>query len=196
MDVSARSRSSPTYLPHRRARQPAYTRYVFMKLYDGELRRDNCPKGDDQVIPFFRTLLRTVQALHRLGVTHEDIKRANVLLLNTPDRVLPVLADFGFAHFVPDGGQVLSLGGTVDYSSPEKVKVGIPTAFRPDLRTIDTTPSLARCGPSASSSASSFTSLTPTSTTTGGIQSGLRRTSSEASPSGGSVASKTRVTGE
>lgn len=93
-----------------------------MKRYDGEL-RDHLPRSDAQAIPFFRTLLRTVDALHRLCVSHEDIKRANVLILKTHDRVLPVLADFGFAQFIPDGGQVKSLGGTVDYSSPEKVEV-------------------------------------------------------------------------
>jgi hypothetical protein len=35
----------------------------------------------------------------------------------------PILVDFGFAHFTPDGGQVRSLGGTMDYSSPEKLAV-------------------------------------------------------------------------
>lgn len=105
-------------------RLTAYLRYVFLKRYDGDLTGNLAPRGRDQVIPFFRALLRTVEALHRLGVSHEDIKRGNVLLQKTHNkRVLPVLADFGFAHFVPDGGPVTSLGGTVDYSSPEKVAV-------------------------------------------------------------------------
>lgn len=103
----------------------AHARYVFMRLYDGELRGDLGLKSDDKVIPFFRALLRTVEALHRLGVSHEDIKRSNVLILKSHGRLLPVLADFGFAHFVPEGGRVKSLGGTVDYSSPEKVKVSL-----------------------------------------------------------------------
>jgi hypothetical protein len=35
----------------------------------------------------------------------------------------PVVVDFGFSHFWPNGGKVKSAGGTLDYSSPEKVAV-------------------------------------------------------------------------
>lgn len=34
-----------------------------------------------------------------------------------------MVVDFGFSQFSPDGGRVKSAGGTLDYSSPEKVKV-------------------------------------------------------------------------
>ena len=34
------------------------------------------------------------------------------------------MVDFGFSHFNPNGDRMKSAGGTLDYSSPEKVKVG------------------------------------------------------------------------
>lgn len=34
-----------------------------------------------------------------------------------------MLVDFGFSHFKADGGYVKSAGGTLDYSSPEKIAV-------------------------------------------------------------------------
>lgn len=72
------------------------------------------------IIPFFRRLLISIYSLHLLDISHEDIKRSNVL---ATENLHPVLVDFGFAHFTPRGGDVKSLGGTVDYSSPEKLIV-------------------------------------------------------------------------
>jgi serine/threonine protein kinase len=62
----------------------------------------------------------TVHSLHALGVSHEDLKRSNVLV----DPVgCPSLIDFGFSHFAAYGQRVRSAGGTLDYSSPQKVEV-------------------------------------------------------------------------
>jgi serine/threonine protein kinase len=73
-----------------------------------------------QLIPFFRQLLISVKGIHGLDISHEDLKRSNVL---ATDNLEPVLVDFGFAHFTPHRGSVRSLGGTMDYSSPEKLSV-------------------------------------------------------------------------
>jgi serine/threonine protein kinase len=62
----------------------------------------------------------TVHTLHALNVSHEDLKRSNVLV----DPVgCPSLIDFGFSHFAAYGQKVRSAGGTLDYSSPQKVEV-------------------------------------------------------------------------
>jgi serine/threonine protein kinase len=85
--------------------------------------------NESQICLFFAKLLRTVEALHHLHISHEDIKRANVLVspdTRTKGLVYPVLADFGFSHFNPSGGFVTSLGGTFDYSSPQKIAVSFP----------------------------------------------------------------------
>jgi hypothetical protein len=41
----------------------------------------------------------------------------------------PILVDFGFSHFKANGGLVKSAGGTLDYSSPEKVSVSFEARF-------------------------------------------------------------------
>lgn len=75
------------------------------------------------VCNFFSRLLRTVEALHQLGLSHEDLKRSNILVDTRGKECSPVVVDFGFSHFRPDGGPVRSLGGTFDYSSPQKIAV-------------------------------------------------------------------------
>lgn len=99
-----------------------HSRYVFLTLHKSSLGSTYDPRGRN-LIRFFRKLLRAVHALHELGISHEDLKRSNVLLSFDNDGVGPALADFGFSQFFPNGGTVTSLGGTFDYSSPEKVAV-------------------------------------------------------------------------
>ena len=69
---------------------------------------------------FFRRLLCAVRDLHSLNISHEDLKRSNVLVDN---HGCPILVDFGFSHFKANGDKVKSAGGTLDYCSPEKVEV-------------------------------------------------------------------------
>ncbi|WVQ78722.1 hypothetical protein IAT38_000809 [Cryptococcus sp. DSM 104549] len=91
--------------------------YVFLTLYPRSASSIASPMSHDKIVLFFRRLLHTVHNLHRLGVSHEDIKRSNVLV---DAHGYPALVDFGFSHFKPHGGLVKSAGGTLDYSSPEK----------------------------------------------------------------------------
>lgn len=83
----------------------------------------------ETVIPFFRRLCHVINSLHILGISHEDLKRSNVLL---DSAMRPVVVDFGFSHFSPGGGLVRSAGGTLDYSSPEKVAVSYPHLCQQD----------------------------------------------------------------
>lgn len=73
----------------------------------------------DTIAFIFRRLLITVKNLHKLRIYHEDLKRANVLINEYWE---PSLVDFGFSRYNPRGGPVRSTGGTMDYSSPEKVR--------------------------------------------------------------------------
>ena len=95
---------------------------MFLKLYDHSASSIGTPWGRDTFIPFFRKLLHTVHAIHSLDVSHEDLKRSNILLNK---HYHPILVDFGFSHFKAGGGLVQSAGGTLDYSSPEKVQVSV-----------------------------------------------------------------------
>ncbi|WRT65601.1 uncharacterized protein IL334_002546 [Kwoniella shivajii] len=91
--------------------------YVFLTLYPHSASSLKPPWGMEAFTIFFRRLLFIVDNLHQLNVSHEDLKRSNVLV---DAHGLPALVDFGFSHFKPDGGLVRSAGGTLDYSSPEK----------------------------------------------------------------------------
>ncbi|WVF66994.1 hypothetical protein IAT40_001737 [Kwoniella sp. CBS 6097] len=91
--------------------------YVFLALHRTSASRIPPPWNRTCLIPFFRHLLHSVNALHSLNVSHEDLKRSNILIGRDD---LPSLVDFGFSHFKPCGGWVRSAGGTLDYSSPEK----------------------------------------------------------------------------
>ena len=78
------------------------------------------PWHHDHLITFFRHLLHHVNHLHLLNISHEDLKRSNILVDKKGN---PVLVDFGFSHFRVDGRKVKSAGGTLEYTSPEKVVV-------------------------------------------------------------------------
>ncbi|KAL0252400.1 hypothetical protein I308_101791 [Cryptococcus tetragattii IND107] len=91
--------------------------YVFLTLYPCSISSLSKPWSLDAVVIFFRQLLHTVRNLHQLNVSHEDIKRSNILV---DSQGFPMLVDFGFSHFKANGGYVKSAGGTLDYSSPEK----------------------------------------------------------------------------
>ncbi|EIW66820.1 hypothetical protein TREMEDRAFT_34698 [Tremella mesenterica DSM 1558] len=93
--------------------------YVFLTLYPCSASSLRVPWPRNKLVPFFRHLCHTVACLHSLNISHEDIKRSNVLVTTGGE---PRLVDFGFSHFKPFGGAVKSAGGTLDYSSPEKAK--------------------------------------------------------------------------
>lgn len=71
---------------------------------------------------YARQLLSAVEHLHVHGITHNDIKPANILL-SKDDR--PVLIDFGFAQqwnlHSPDRFLSTLSWGTVEYLAPERI---------------------------------------------------------------------------
>jgi serine/threonine protein kinase len=95
-------------------------RYMFTTLHPHSAAHVQEPWEHTQLVTFFRRLCMTVHSLHCLNVSHEDLKRSNVLV----DPVgCPSLIDFGFSHFAAYGQRVRSAGGTLDYTSPQKVEV-------------------------------------------------------------------------
>ncbi|WWC68738.1 uncharacterized protein I206_102672 [Kwoniella pini CBS 10737] len=91
--------------------------YVFLTLYPASASAYVTPWNYDHFVCFFRRLLYIVDILHNLNISHEDLKRSNVLI---DEYGTPAVVDFGFSHFRPNGGYVRSAGGTLDYSSPQK----------------------------------------------------------------------------
>ena len=100
---------------------------MFSTLHPHSAGHVNTPWDHHQLVSFFRRLCMTVHTLHALDISHEDLKRSNVLV---DPLGCPSVIDFGFSHFAGHGQRVRSSGGTLDYSSPQKVKVNISYELR------------------------------------------------------------------
>ena len=63
-------------------------------------------------------LLRAMEHLHELKIAHRDLKPENLLLLDKKDDATILVADFGFAKYVPDG-LLRTRCGTPAFVAPE-----------------------------------------------------------------------------
>jgi serine/threonine protein kinase len=101
-----------------------------MPLYDGTLEnyleRD---RTDEEKLRLFVKVLDGVEAAHKMGITHRDIKAKNILVKDDGSSV--VVADFGIARFVVEQMQheaALSRPGdrlaNFEYAAPEQLIPG------------------------------------------------------------------------
>ncbi len=87
----------------------------------------------DHALAIFGRICAAVEAGHRRGVVHRDLKPGNVMLARSDDgREIVKVLDFGLARFsdAPDDLRVTSPGamiGTVAYMAPEQVARGAAT---------------------------------------------------------------------
>ena len=99
--------------------------YIVMEFVDGaKTLKDYCTP--EQVLPVdvaVRILHQCAKALdyaHRRGVTHRDIKSANIMLNSERE---PKIGDFGIAQrAVSDSTQVMGMFGSPTYMSPEQAR--------------------------------------------------------------------------
>ncbi len=107
--------------------------YVVQELVKGEglhkvMTREGA-KGAAEVAPYLLRMAQALDALHRAGVVHRDLKPGNVIVKNGWQ---PVLVDFGIAH-VPGRAQVAKDNlGTLEYTAPEQAE-GEAADARADL---------------------------------------------------------------
>ncbi len=101
------------------ARPYLVTRYVPGPSLD-EVVAEQGPLSGDALLRVGRGLVGALDAIHRVGVVHRDLKPGNVLLEDGD----PVVIDFGIAH-VADDIRLTSVGlvmGTPGYLSPELIE--------------------------------------------------------------------------
>lgn len=68
-----------------------------------------------------KTLLQTLNDMHKLKICHRDLKPENLLLKGQWDDASILLADFGFAKYIPDDG-LKTRCGTPAFVAPEIIK--------------------------------------------------------------------------
>jgi serine/threonine protein kinase len=92
----------------------------------------------DEVLHIAMGICSGLEAVHRKGIIHQDIKPSNILLFDVgKSRAIPKLSDFGIAR-APDvtslaGTRSSGVTGTLDYMSPEQLDEDIEIDHRCDL---------------------------------------------------------------
>lgn len=109
--------------------------YFSMRYVEGsslsEMTRKH-PADNRQAAEWLEPVCRAVEAVHRSGILHRDLKPQNILLESATNRAL--LADFGLAKLADDDAGMTQTGdavGTPSYMSPEQFEdassVGVST---------------------------------------------------------------------
>src|SRR5215470_6094138 len=112
--------------------------FIVMALYQGETLKQRLKKGPlpvGEALQVLRQMALGLEAAHRAGIVHRDIKPTNVL--RTDDGIVKIL-DFGLAKLTSDSQAATAVTqpgetmGTVPYMSPEQLR-GEAVDVRSDL---------------------------------------------------------------
>ncbi|MCA8960758.1 MAG: protein kinase, partial [Planctomycetes bacterium] len=106
--------------------------FCTLELVEGESLADRLARGPQplpEIIPIVRQLLSGLEAAHRAGIVHLDLKPANVMV-SVEGRVK--ILDFGVARSIRESAAEVSITGTPGYMSPEHLR-GEPVDARSDL---------------------------------------------------------------
>lgn len=121
--------------------------YVVTRYVDGpplyRVVADDGPLNERALVRLGTGLADALQAIHRAGVVHRDLKPGNVLMLGGE----PVVIDFGIAQ-VADESRLTSTGmliGTPGYLAPEVVE-GRPASWASDVHSWGATVAYAATG--------------------------------------------------
>jgi predicted Ser/Thr protein kinase len=113
--------------------------FIAMRFIDGrdlatEV-RDHGRLAPDRLARIVLQVAGALDAAHRSGVVHRDVKPANVLLTGSGDDEQAYLTDFGLTREAASESGLTLTGqwvGTVDYAAPEQI-LGEPTDARSDV---------------------------------------------------------------
>ncbi len=92
--------------------------------------------GPEQIARTMECIARAIDAVHRRGVLHGDIKPHNILIERESNR--PLISDFGLAEFdtVAPDGHSQNIAGTPAYMAPELAKAALSEAETEDVGSI------------------------------------------------------------
>ncbi|MBI4328683.1 MAG: serine/threonine protein kinase [Chloroflexi bacterium] len=100
---------------------PEYGTYEVMEWVEGRdlesVLRERGPLSPAEAVGICREVLRGLEAVHRAGIVHRDVKPANILLDGSGHAKL---CDFGVAGLVERGAQEALARGTPLYMAPEQ----------------------------------------------------------------------------
>ncbi len=108
---------------------------ILLQLVEGKTLADLDPGTTWQVkVGLAAQAARGLDAAHRMGLVHRDVKPANILVEATKEGLQALLSDFGLARD-EEGGLTRSglLMGSVDFMAPEQVTGATPVDFRADV---------------------------------------------------------------
>jgi serine/threonine-protein kinase len=113
--------------------------FIAMRFIDGrDLAshvREHGPLAPQRLARVIVQVAGALDAAHRAGVVHRDVKPANVLLTGAGDDEQAYLTDFGLTREAASESGLTVTGqwvGTVDYAAPEQI-MGEPTDARSDV---------------------------------------------------------------
>jgi eukaryotic-like serine/threonine-protein kinase len=113
---------------------------LLMELFDGVPLEQSLPRALPALMQVFIDTGRGLDALHKLGYVHCDLKPSNILINNSGQ--IKVI-DLGQA--CPIGTAKKRIQGTPDYIAPEQVKC-LPVSVRTDIYNFGATMYWALCG--------------------------------------------------
>ena len=137
---AAASLEHPNVVPIYDATEHDGELYIVMRLIaGGDLQRRLANEGPlalDLAAAILGQVADALDAAHRAGLVHRDVKPANVLLDGPRDRPHAYLSDFGVARNGDDDDVSLTVTGywvgTLDYAAPEQIE-GRPLDARSDV---------------------------------------------------------------
>ena len=100
---------------------------LLMELFDGVPLEQSLPRALPALMQVFIDTAKGLEALHKHGFVHCDLKPSNILINNSGE--IKVI-DLGQA--CPVGTAKKRIQGTPDYIAPEQVKC-LPVSFRTDI---------------------------------------------------------------
>ncbi|MGE3670704.1 MAG: serine/threonine-protein kinase [Polyangiaceae bacterium] len=117
------------------------TPYLVMELLSGQSLQSlmTGPMAPRRAVQICSQLLEALDAVHRVGVIHRDVKPDNVFVLNSPDGEHVKLLDLGLARVMDAAGGMSRktktgmMLGTPGYMSPEQIKNVKESDLRSDL---------------------------------------------------------------